>query len=379
MPADQGEIRAVIQEGIEIIELASPEKIIHENGKVKGLVCSRMELIGFDNKGRPKPVKVDGSEFEIECDTIIPAIGQITDIDFVSSELLTADTGSYLTKIGNAFIGGDALRGASTAINAIGDGRKAAEQIIKESEIDYINPKTEIRGKKTKKELLISRSIRKFAFTHSELPFEKRPGFRLVSQTPDEQSILKEAGRCLYCDEICNICTTVCPNFANYSFDIEPVKFHLEKAVALENGEVEIVDDKIFEVLQKYQILNIKNFCNECGNCSTFCPTNSAPYKEKPKFFLTISSFNEAEEGYYFARVKDKKNLIFRQKENIETLTEFSDAYLFETDFVLARFSKSDFKILDVKFKTPCVKEAQFRHAAEMSILIKGAENLVFG
>ena len=99
----------------------------------------------------------------------------------------------------------------------------------------------------------------------------------------------------------------------------------------------------------------------------------------RSSFFLTISSFNDAEEGYYFARVKDKKNLIFRQKEDIETLTEFSDAYLFETDYVLARFSKNDFKILDVKFKTPCVKEAQFKHAAEMSILIRGAENLVFG
>ena len=51
---------------------------------------------------------------------------------------------------------------------------------------------------------------------------------------------------------------------------------------------------------------------------------------------------------------------------------------MFETDHVFARFSKDDFKLLEVKFKTPCVKQVQFEHAAEMSILIKGADKLVF-
>jgi hypothetical protein len=52
---------------------------------------------------------------------------------------------------------------------------------------------------------------------------------------------------------------------------------------------------------------------------------------------------------------------------------------LYETDHVFARFNKSDFNLTEVKFKTPCVKQVQFEHAAEMSILIKGADNLVFG
>jgi putative selenate reductase len=91
MPADQGEIKAVIEEGMEIIELVAPEKVVSNNGKVCALLCSRMELSGKDASGRPKPVKIVGSEFEIACDTIIPALGQKTDIPFISNDLLNRD------------------------------------------------------------------------------------------------------------------------------------------------------------------------------------------------------------------------------------------------------------------------------------------------
>jgi putative selenate reductase len=378
MPADQGEIKAVLEEGVEIIELAAPEKIIQKNGKVKALLCSRMELKRIDSKGRPSPVKIRGSEFEINCDTIIPAIGQNHDIDFVLHDFLTADTNTYLTKMGNVFIGGDAMRGASTAINAIADGRKTAEQIIKLSEIDFMIRKPGNGRNFTKKELMIRRSRRLLGLELTESDLEDRKNFKLVSETSQESAIVAEADRCLYCDEICNICTTVCPNFANYSYEISPVQYDLQKVEVLDNGAIEIITDKVFEVNQKYQILNIANFCNECGNCSTFCPTNSAPYKEKPKFYLTISSFNKAEEGYYLAKLKERKNLIFRKKGAIETLTEINEEYHYETDNVFARFNKGDFKLKEVKIKTPCVRRVQFEHAAEMSILIKGADCLVF-
>ena len=101
MPADEGEIKAVIEEGIQIVELTAPEKIVSANGKVKALLCSRMELKGVDAKGRPNPVKVANSEYEIECDVIIPAVGQALDIDFVPNELLKADTRTYKTLLGN--------------------------------------------------------------------------------------------------------------------------------------------------------------------------------------------------------------------------------------------------------------------------------------
>jgi putative selenate reductase len=376
MPADQGEIKAVLEEGMEIIELTSPERVVAKNGKVAGLLCSKMKLGEKDASGRQKPVKIEGSVYEIPCDTIIPAVGQALDIDFTSEDLLQANSKTYKTKLKNVFIGGDALRGASTAINAIGDGRKTAEKILKQSETDF-NFKYEKKSKQvSKKELILKRAKRIHGAKLSELDLSERKSFKMVANTLPEATIIEEASRCLYCDEICNICTTVCPNFANFGYEVEPVSFNLKKAIVGENGSISYEDDKVFEVTQKHQILNIANFCNECGNCNTFCPTSRAPYKDKPKFHLTISSFNEAEEGFYFANLGDRKNLIFKQKGNIKTLTDVGDEYIYETDHVLARFNKSDFSIIETECKTPCVKQVHFYVAAEMSILMKGAENL---
>jgi putative selenate reductase len=338
-----------------------------------------MELKGQDSSGRPLPVRIPGQEFEILCDTIIPAVGQMPDIDFATAGQLAADTKSYSTKMDNVFIGGDALRGASTAINSIGDGRKSAEEIIKKSGIDF-RIKLPVYDKNlTKKELIIRRSKRLFAAEPDEPAIDNRKNFSLITRTLDKKTIIEEAGRCLYCDEICNICTTVCPNFANYSYEVSPVRYNLQRVINLENGTIEIQDDKVFRVSQKYQILNIGNFCNECGNCNSFCPASGAPYKKKPKIFLTISSFNEAGEGYFLAKSINEKKLIFRKPECIETLTELPDEYMFETDQVFARFGKKDFELIEAKFKTPDIKQVQFEHAAEMSIIMKGADNLVYG
>jgi putative selenate reductase len=170
----------------------------------------------------------------------------------------------------------------------------------------------------------------------------------------------------------------VCPNFANFSYEIEPVRYNLQKAVQIEKGKFEIVSDKVFEVNQKYQILNIANFCNECGNCNTFCPTNSAPYKEKPKIYLTLADFKNAVEGYYLSSKGDKRILIAKEGVGFRTLTEVNDEYIYETDYVFTRLSKSDLSILEVKCKTNCAKELYFENAAVMSIILKGAKGLVF-
>jgi putative selenate reductase len=379
MPADQGEIRAVLKEGVEIIELAAPEKLIVKNGHVTALICCKMALKDPDSDGRPAPVKISGSEFEISCDTLIPAIGQIPETDFAENALLSVDNGNYQTKIENVFIGGDALRGASTAINAIGDGRKAAQKIIDKSGIEFRLSLPVYQKNLTKKELMIKRSRRIPSAEFKELAPEERKNFNLISKTPDAQTIIEESSRCLYCDELCNICTTVCPNLANYSYEVSPVRYNLQKALNTGNGVAEIQSDKVFEVKQKYQILNIANFCNECGNCNSFCPTSGAPYKVKPRICLTILSFNKIIEGYYLSKIKERKNLIYRLNATIETLTELTGEWVYETDHVFARFSKDEFLLLEVKFKTPCVKQVRFEHAAAMSIIIRGADRLVFG
>jgi putative selenate reductase len=377
MPADQGEIRAVIEEGIEIIELAAPEKIIATEGRVTGLIFSRMELTGVDSSGRPAPVKIEGSSFEIECDTVITAVGQLTDIEFASPEELFTGKNSCKTRLEGVYTGGDAMRGASTAINAIGDGRKAAALIISDAGLipsqHHQMPERDI----SKKELIVRRARCLPAMEPPSVDPELRRSFSLVSRTGDSKSIMHEADRCLWCDEMCSICTTVCPNLANRLYVTDPLIISMQKAIVSENGTVVYEDDDTFEVKQGYQILNIASFCNECGNCSTFCPTAGAPYKDKPRFYLTVNSFNQADEGYYMALLKDRINLIYKQNGSFTTLTGMSDEYIYETDWVKAVFSRSEFRLTDVRFTDPCKKEAHFRRAAEMAVLMKGAVSLL--
>ncbi len=377
MPADQGEIREVMKEGITILELTAPEKIIVRDGMVAGLTCSRMELKGVDSNGRPSPVKVDGSTFELECDTVIPAIGQMTDIDIAPGDELSVGDSPYRTRIKGVYTGGDAMRGASTAINAIGDGRKAAGQIMHDAGISLSIKKPEFIRDLSYSELMVKRAVRIHASPAAEPTDEERRTFKLLSPKQDSKTIREEAGRCLWCDEICSICTTVCPNFANRTCRVTPFSHMLQKAVKKEDGTIVFEEDGIFEIRQSYQILHIANFCNECGNCDTFCPTSGAPYREKPKFWLTTASFNEAEEGYFLSVLRDRKNLIHKRKGSFATLTEISDKYIYETDFVSATFSRETFRLTEVKFLTPCIKEAHFLKAAEMAVLLQGAVSVL--
>ncbi|PLX05899.1 MAG: hypothetical protein C0596_15470 [Marinilabiliales bacterium] len=220
----------------------------------------------------------------------------------MDNDLLKSDKSGYQTKIDNIFIGGDAKRNAATAIIAISDGRRTAEEIIEKAKLNLDIPR-EINDKKvSKRDLIIKKAKRVAAPEIHETNPNDRQNFKLVSKTLDQETIVEEASRCLYCDELCNICTTVCPNFANYSYDIDPVRYELQKIEFDGKGSYKLEDDFVFEVKQTHQILNIANFCNECGNCNTFCPTNSAPYKEKPKVHITIDSFDNAPVGFYLEK-----------------------------------------------------------------------------
>ena len=372
MPADKGEIKAVIDEGIEIIELTAPEKVILKKVGISGLSCCKMNLSGIDESGRPKPVKVKNSASTISCDTIITALGQRSDIDFISTDVFEADKNTYKTNLKNVFIGGDALNGASTAIKAIGDGRKTAEIIIEEAGVKHFDFGNSEEKHLSKKDLMLKRAFRIPASEIKELPLSERKSFKLVSSTLDKKSVINEAGRCLFCDEICNICTTVCPNFANRSYSFKPVKYMMQKALVRSSENIVFAEDGVFEVTQQYQIMHITNFCNECGNCNTFCPTNSAPYKEKPKLHITKDSYESAEEGYYF----EGDTLYCKQFDVVRKLKEHGDFYIFDYEYANVKFNKSDFRIAEIKIKEDAPSELWFHSAAAMSVIMKGAKEL---
>jgi putative selenate reductase len=150
------------------------------------------------------------------------------------------------------------------------------------------------------------------------------------------------------------------------------------KQIEIPIWEVQKIDDKLhkeiidyFSVKQENQIFNIGDFCNECGNCDTFCPTNGAPYKTKPHFYLTEESFESEDTGYYISG----KTLKFKLNGKIEMLSLEHESYSFESDEVKAVFNSTDFKVLNIEFKSDSIKEFKFNRAAEMYFLLKNLKD----
>lgn len=371
MPAEKEEIEALLEEGINVIELTQPVEVIAENNRVKGLKCIKMQLSGKDTAGRSKIIAVPDSEHLLHFDTIIPALGQDTNIDFLTSEELESvkQDKDLPAKI---FIGGDAYRGASTIVNAVADGKNSALKVI-----DAINYRKGLIGinapEVTYENLIEKRAARQF----SVLP--KITMNQYEADAPElpysEKQIMAEASRCLLCNQLCNICVTVCPNKANYSYKTEPCTLILSK-VRIDNNKPVIEKDKEFSVKQKYQIINIADFCNECGNCRTFCPTADAPYTHKPKFYLTAESFRSAPEGFYFSNTNAKKALIYKKENAFITLSMTNGQYVYETDLIKAFFSHNDFTLMNVDILKPFEGYVMLDKAAEMLMLFKAAQNL---
>jgi len=140
MPASPWEIEAAEHEGIKIQYLVAPIEVIGENGRMKALKCLRMQLGEPDASGRRRPVPIPGSEFEIEAQTLIPAIGQRPDLTFVPEQggptitrwnTFSVHRDTYMTNVPGVFAAGDAETGPDIAIRACAGGRKAAAGIVR--------------------------------------------------------------------------------------------------------------------------------------------------------------------------------------------------------------------------------------------------------
>ncbi len=138
MPADPVEIHDAEQEQVKFHYLCNPTRIIAENGKVVGVECIRMELGEPDASGRRRPVPVKGSEFVIETDILIPAIGQKVDLSFLEEKegikltkwnTIDADAETFATSQRGVFSAGDCITGPDVLVKATGTGKRAAEKI----------------------------------------------------------------------------------------------------------------------------------------------------------------------------------------------------------------------------------------------------------
>lgn len=238
MPAIPDEIEAAEEEGIEFVFLAAPVEVIAIDGRMNGIRLVRMELGEPDESGRRRPIPVEGSEFEMEFDNLILAIGEEADLSFLPQ-------GTALSEgrvDGKIFAGGDVATGAGTVVEAIASGHRAAETIhrylqglpeppVQEPVVvpferintDYFDHRPRVHGPV----LAVPERIRNFD--------EVERGFSR------EEGIL-EAQRCFSCGtcDQCDNCITYCPDVA----------------ISRQGDEYEVNYD----------------YCKGCGICAEECP-----------------------------------------------------------------------------------------------------------
>jgi putative selenate reductase len=365
MPAEHEEIQAALEEGINLIELAAPECLLVENGKVTTNVCFRMELGEKDESGRRSPTKIDGSEFHIEADSIISAIGQKVDLDFLPADGLEINPETLETILPNVFAGGDAVRGASSLINAIADGKRAADAIKKKATGKVDAPTSKVDRNVEPTALQVRQARRLFSPKLPDMGSGVNLGFDLITKTLDEKTAREEAARCLQCDVMCNICTTVCPNRANIAYSIDPITVSHQRVLPSKYGP-RIEDLGLIKFLQPLQIINIGDFCNECGNCSTFCPTSGDPSHIKPTFYLTKESFSNADSGYILA----DGVLNFKNKEGNETISLKNGHLTYETPLIRVKLSQKTFLIEEVEYISNQAKSIDLMHGVQMGVML---------
>ena len=303
MPAELEEIEGALEEGVEIRELLKPLRVISSGGRMTGLECLRMKLGDRDSSGRRKPVDIPGSETVVPVDTLIVAISQEPLLDFLGEAKLArakngfiqVDRATMETSIADVFAGGDIMQdGPSSIVKALGDGRRIAMSIRRKEEGPGTLPADDAGTKDADVvDLKRRRAWRQYRVEVPELPPEKRTRFDEVLLTLSEDEAQREAARCLDCNVMCSLCASVCPNLAIQTYRTQAFEATLP-TIHIKSGTLSVTDGEKFRVGQSFQVAVLTDFCNECGNCVTFCPTAGRPYKDKPRLYLQRSEF-EAE------------------------------------------------------------------------------------
>jgi putative selenate reductase len=384
MPAEKEELRDLFDEGNELIELASPSRVVLKEGRVVALECNRNELgePGPDGRRRPEPIK--GSEFQIQADSIFLAIGQKPDIAFLDgsgisfrrdgSIITDADTGQARTDI---YAGGDVARGPAIIIQACADGRLAAEAICEQFGVNFAAPATRLPKLSVDEITGVKRARAEKSAQHEPalLPVAKRTGFALVEQTLTEEAARAEAARCLQCSTLCDKCVEVCPNRANYAYQSELVHWTLP-LLACRDGDLAVSGKERFEIRQARQIIHVDDLCNECGNCATFCVHQGKPYTDKPRLFLERSGFEQEDANAFF--IKD--NAVYRREGGQETrLTAQDGRFVLENAQVRLSISVDgvggDWKIEEGVLKETWESTVSLRPAAEMAVVLNGVRS----
>ncbi len=222
MPANEEDVNAARQEGVKVEVLTGAVEILTDGAnKVTGVKCIRMDLGPRDDTGRRRPVPVEGSEFVIDADTVIPAVGQT--IDPALWESASGSTGSPWNTIQvdrspshvppGVFAGGDATTGAATVVEAVAAGREAAISIARHLQGKDLTADRPLKLPGNPEYPPIPEMKPEARAKSPTLPMAERRSFKEVELAFSEEEAEREANRCLNCGVCseCMLCVKACP------------------------------------------------------------------------------------------------------------------------------------------------------------------------
>jgi putative selenate reductase len=339
MPADHEELDAVREEGIEIRELVEPVSMRSDEGMIE-ITCRRTALGAPDASGRGRPEPVPGSEHALRFHDVIVAVGQAKAIDFVDASELDAPDARLLA-------GGDTARGPASVVLAIADGKAAADRILHGATPGP--PAAAQRRRPPIAEQQRRAARRTTEPAPARVPVAGRRGFADVIPVLDERQARAEAERCLSCDEVCNLCVSVCPNRAAVFYETSPARLRVQRARRRPDGSLEIVDESAIEASQPVQTAIIVDWCNECGNCDVFCPTAGSPHRDKARLCLSDESLAVEDDAYRLFATEAGVGVRSRHNGKSRRLVPLDHGWLYEEDGVEALLAAGDLAVTSAR------------------------------
>ena len=294
MPVDHRELEQVEEEGITIYYLTSPVQILSKDGaKVSGVRCIRNRLGEPDKDGRRRPIPIEGSEFDIDIDLLIPAVSQSPDISFLPEEIgleisrwdrLAINSQTFETNVPGIFAGGDFVTGPRDVIRVIADGRKAALSIH-----------TYLSGEKFEKRPAYFTSVPEFEIEPNleKIPRQEMEALPVRERTSLETEVdlgflkevaVKEAQRCLQCHIftifdrtkciLCGSCVDICPKFCFRMARLDEIQGD-ERLSALVSSLYRVPFEEAERLNLATVMIKDESRCIQCSLCAKRCPTGA--------------------------------------------------------------------------------------------------------